>query len=93
MQADTTREGFTGHELDKETGDYYAGARFYDPAIARWFVPDPMAEAYPGWSSYTYALGNPLSFSDPTGLCPEDGSAGPNRFGPGNCSSGNWRSL
>jgi hypothetical protein len=28
-----TREGYTGHELDEETGLNYAGARFYDPAI------------------------------------------------------------
>jgi RHS repeat-associated protein len=34
-----TREGYTGHELDAETGMYYAGARYYMPALAggrRW---------------------------------------------------------
>lgn len=64
---DTTREGFTGHELDKETGQYYAGARFYSPALGRWFVVDPLAEKYPALSPYSYVANNPLIFIDPNG--------------------------
>lgn len=80
-----TREGYTGHELDAETGLNYAGARYYMPALGRWTSVDPLADLYPGYSPYNYALNNPLSLTDPTGTCPEDGSAGPNQFGPGRC--------
>lgn len=30
-----TREGYTGHELDPETGDYYAVKRYYLPELAK----------------------------------------------------------
>ena len=72
VQADTTREGFTGHELDKATGDYYAGARYYSPTLARWFVPDPLADDYPGLSPYNYTLGNPVMLVDPDGRSVEN---------------------
>jgi len=62
-----TREGYTGHELDEETDMNYAGARYYDPAIGRWFVIDPLAAKYPGHSPYNYVLNNPLIFVDPDG--------------------------
>ncbi|MGB4270654.1 MAG: RHS repeat-associated core domain-containing protein, partial [Spirochaetota bacterium] len=32
---------FTGKELDKETGLYYFGARYYDARISRWISADP----------------------------------------------------
>jgi len=32
---------FTGKELDKETGLYYFGARYYDARISRWISTDP----------------------------------------------------
>ena len=32
---------FTGHELDKETGLYYAGARYYEPRWSVWLSVDP----------------------------------------------------
>ncbi|WP_456427190.1 RHS repeat-associated core domain-containing protein, partial [Rhodocaloribacter sp.] len=65
------KERFTGHELDEETTLLYAGARYFDPALGRWLSVDPMADNYPGWSSYNYALNNPVGLSDPTGNCPE----------------------
>jgi RHS repeat-associated protein len=48
-----TREGYTGHELDPETGMYYAGARYYMPALARWTAVDPLAEMFTAWSPIT----------------------------------------
>ncbi|MGB4269375.1 MAG: RHS repeat-associated core domain-containing protein [Spirochaetota bacterium] len=37
---------FTGKELDKETGLYYFGARYYDARVSRWISTDPAIEKY-----------------------------------------------
>jgi len=37
---------FTGKELDKETGLYYFGARYYDARIGRWISTDKYLEQY-----------------------------------------------
>ena len=66
-----TREGFTGHEYDGETGWIYAGARYYMPALGRWTSVDPMADEFPAWNPYNYVLNNPLVLVDPTGMAPD----------------------
>jgi len=38
--------GFTGKELDAETGLYYFGARYYDARTSVWVSPDPILGAY-----------------------------------------------
>jgi RHS repeat-associated protein len=67
---------FTGKELDPETGLYYYGARYYDPALSRWISADPAFESYLNGkriykslslSLYSYAFQNPLKFIDPDG--------------------------
>ncbi len=58
---------FNGKELDKETGLYYYGARYYDPRISLWYGVDPMAEKYPALSPFAYTANNPLRFVDPDG--------------------------
>ena len=55
---------FSGKELDGETGLYYFGTRYYNPKLALWYGVDPLAEKYPGVSSYVYCLDNPISFKD-----------------------------
>lgn len=59
---------FTGHELDKETGLYYTGARYYDPKVSFWLSVDPLAEKYPNWNPYAYTFQNPINYIDPTGM-------------------------
>src|SRR5690606_489003 len=68
MTADyVNRWKFTGHELDRETGLYYAGARYYDPKVSIWLSVDPLAEKYPNWNTYAYTFQNPINFIDPDG--------------------------
>src|SRR5690606_41197710 len=73
MTADyQNRWKFTGHELDRETGLYYAGARYYDPKLSIWLSVDPLAEDFPSWNPYAYTFQNPLRYVDPDGRAPED---------------------
>ncbi len=58
---------FNGKELDKETGLYYYGARYYDPRISIWYGVDPMTEKYPALSPYAYTANNPIRFIDSDG--------------------------
>ena len=67
---------YNGKELaDYTLGTAYLGtldygARHYDPRIARWTVPDPMAENYYGVNAYGYCAGNPILFADFDGMNP-----------------------
>ncbi len=61
------KEGFTGHEKDEETGEYYAGARYYDAEIGRWNGIDRLAEKYPALSPFSYVGDDPLNYLDANG--------------------------
>jgi len=84
---------FTGHELDRETGLYYAGARYYDPKISVFLSVDVLMEKYPGFSPYNYTLNNPINLVDPTGREPDDPPLGmPRKHGtPYSDSTGSWK--
>ena len=83
--AGVTKDGFTGKERDSESGFDYFGARHYMPAIGRWTGPDPLADLFPEWSTYSYVKNNPITGTDPHGeascddpndpQCDESGSA------------------
>jgi RHS repeat-associated protein len=63
---------FNAKELDRETGLYYYGARYYNPRASIWYGVDPLAEKYPSWSPYIYTFDNPVRYTDPTGMEPYD---------------------
>jgi len=54
--------------MDKETGMYYYGARYYDPRISIFVSVDPLAEKYPNYTPYHYVHQNPVNMIDPTGM-------------------------
>jgi RHS repeat-associated protein len=59
---------YNGKELDEATGLYDYGARYYDPAVARWGQVDPLADQFAEWSPYQYVYNNPIKHTDPTGM-------------------------
>ena len=59
-------------KMDKETGMYYYGARYYDPRISIFVSVDPLAEEFPNYGGYVYTMNNPINLVDPTGMAPEE---------------------
>lgn len=59
-----------GERTGDESGRYLYGARFYDPLMARWTTPDPLAEKYYGISPYAFCNNNPVNYIDPDGEHP-----------------------
>jgi len=61
---------FTGQREITGLGIYHYGARFYSPKLGRFLSPDTIV---PGMANpqalnrYSYVLGNPLRYTDPTG--------------------------
>jgi RHS repeat-associated protein len=62
-----TRYGYTGRELDPDTGLMFYRARWYDPTLGRFITVDPIGLA-DGINYYAYVRNNPLLFWDPSGL-------------------------
>jgi len=56
--------------VDGETGNYYYGARYYDPKLSTFISVDPLAEMT--MSAYGYCYNNPVNLVDPTGMAGED---------------------
>ena len=66
--------GFTGHDMDGETGLIYMQQRYYDPLNGRFISVDPVTvrtQSGDGFNRYHYASNNPFSFSDPDGRWPK----------------------
>lgn len=57
---------FNGKEYDEETGNYFYGARYYDPKWSIFISVDPLAEQT--MSSYGYCYNSPNNYVDPTGM-------------------------
>jgi RHS repeat-associated protein len=65
---------FTGQIHDSESGNDYFGARYYSNNTGRFMSPDPgwlLATDLSNpqtWNQYSYALNNPMTNTDPTGM-------------------------
>jgi len=73
--ADTlaTAFGFTGEQLDAETGLLFLRARYYDPTVGRFMSADvypPSLENPQTFNQYAYAGNDPINKCDPLGLQP-----------------------
>ncbi|GAA6139447.1 hypothetical protein NBRC116583_31940 [Arenicella sp. 4NH20-0111] len=65
-----TNRGYTGHEMDDETGLINMNARVYDPLIGRFLSADPVLQApynMASFNRYSYVWNNPMKFVDPSG--------------------------
>jgi len=64
----SSRFRFNGKEWDEETGNFYYGARYYDPKVSIWLSVDPLAGEAPHLTPYRFSFNNPLNVVDPNGL-------------------------
>ena len=74
---DSVNQKFTGQDHDVETALDFFQARYHANQQGRFMSPDPgQAGADPGnpqsWNGYTYVLGNPIVYVDPSGMDPGD---------------------
>lgn len=64
------RYGYTGRELDAETGLYYYRARYYDAQTGQFIGQDPASFRGGDLNLYGYVANNPINLTDPFGLRP-----------------------
>lgn len=68
--------GYAGHVSDTDSGLVYMQARYYDAEMGRFLSTDPISPAPGdlfGFARYSYASGNPISGTDPTGMADDCG--------------------
>ncbi|SHN12258.1 DUF6443 domain-containing protein [Mucilaginibacter sp. OK098] len=58
---------FNGKEYSSDLNEYNYGARYLNPATARWNAIDNDADKSRRWSPYSYAYNNPVRNIDPDG--------------------------
>jgi RHS repeat-associated protein len=63
--------GYAGYFNHGVSGLEFALHRAYDPTHARWLNRDPVGEMG-GTNLYAYVGGNPVSYTDSSGLCPDE---------------------
>jgi RHS repeat-associated protein len=65
---------FVGSRADLQTGLVYMDARYYSPKLTRFISADPIVPNIyipQSLNHYSYALNDPVTLTDPTGLAPE----------------------
>ena len=67
---------YRGYMYDQETGLYYLGSRYYDPAVGRFLngdIPETLTAEFENFAQYNlfaYCFNNPINMSDETGTWP-----------------------
>ena len=62
------RFGYTGRELDEETGLLQYRARYYDAAVGQFVSEDPIGFSAGDANIYRYVGNSPTNYTDPSGL-------------------------
>ncbi|WP_346833032.1 RHS repeat-associated core domain-containing protein [Pseudomonas abietaniphila] len=73
-EAQISHSGFNGQLREQGTGWYHLGNghRIYNPALKRFHSPDALSPFDKGGlNAYTYCLGDPVNYVDPTGRTPD----------------------
>ncbi|MFO1466508.1 MAG: RHS repeat-associated core domain-containing protein [Steroidobacteraceae bacterium] len=68
--AQTTRRGFTGHEMLDPVSLIHMNGRVYDPQLGRFLSADPIVQTLnisQALNPFSYVMNNPLSLTDPSG--------------------------
>jgi RHS repeat-associated protein len=76
--ANSTRQGYTGHEMLDNVGLVHMNGRVYDPQLARFLSADPLIGHLDDSQSvhpYAYVGNRPLNATDPTGLVADGGAS------------------
>lgn len=74
--SDTSPVHYTGYERDTETGLDYASGRYYNSRLGRFMTVDPIdgdAASPQSQNRYSYVMGDPINFRDPSGFGGEGG--------------------
>jgi RHS repeat-associated protein len=91
----TTPLGYDAQYTSTDTGLIYLRARTYDPKTAQFLTTDPLSSQT--HQPYAYAGDNPLTISDPTGMCGvgsvEEAVESINPFSPENCAYQGTKAL
>lgn len=69
--ANTTRRGYTGHEMLDNLALIHMNGRVLDPALGRFLSADPYIDgplSTQGWNRYAYVHGRVMSATDPSGF-------------------------
>ncbi|MBS0398533.1 MAG: RHS repeat-associated core domain-containing protein, partial [Proteobacteria bacterium] len=68
--AQTTRRGYTGHEMLDAVSLVHMNGRVYDPQLGRFLSADPIVQTInvsQAINPFSYVMNNPLTLTDPSG--------------------------
>jgi RHS repeat-associated protein len=82
--------GFAGGLYDRDTGLVKFGARDYDASVGRWTNKDPLRFGGGDTNLYLYVGGDPVNWTDPSGLYIGQMPPPPPGYDPWTWTSGQW---